>query len=59
MDVNKSVSTLMAPTCVPVEVATDFYIMDAAVQVNNDSEVPKQERLSMSYYTLSSKLLKK
>ena len=41
MDVNKSVSTLMDPTCVPVEVDTDFYPMDAVVQVNNDSEVPK------------------
>ena len=27
MDVNKSVSTLMDPTCVPVEVAIDFYLM--------------------------------
>ena len=41
MDVNKSVSTLMDPTCVPVEVATDFYPMDTAAQVNNESEVPK------------------
>ena len=31
MDVNKSVSTLMAPTCVPVELATDFYQMDTVV----------------------------
>ena len=51
MDVNKNVSTLMDPTCVPVEVAIDFHMMDTAAQVNNDSDVlyiPKQERLSMS-----------
>ena len=34
MDVNKSVSTLMDLTCVPVEVAIDFYMMATAVQVN-------------------------
>ena len=37
MDVNKSVSTLMDPTCVPVEVATDFHTTDTVVKVNIDN----------------------
>ena len=47
MDVNKSVSTLMAPTCVPVEVDTDFQLMATVALVgcgSCNSELPNYIR---------------
>ena len=48
MDVNKSVSTLMDPTCVPVEMDTDYQLTGTAVLVNCRDLHADSEALSCS-----------